>query len=195
MIKKFILSVIVFCSLCILTLGQGISKTEWYSESNTNGIVIQNSLPKGGRYTGTIKKNYNYSQLVFFTRVVNKTGKPMELMMNFSADSIPIPNSPDTFVKVFLPSDTMTLDKRPLYNYGVGTLASFDKPTRFHKTILPNEECLFYVVGIFYQTRPTEQYLERGGNRAELVLKGQDLFYSMPPQIDSLPCGRIVFKR
>ena len=195
MITKFILSVTVFCSLCILTLGQGIAKTEWDSETKTNGIIIQNSLPKGGRYTGPTQKNFNYSQLVFYTRVFNGTRKPLELTINFSADSIPIPNSPDTFVKIFLPSDTMTHDKRFLYNYGVGTLASFDKPTRFQKTLLPNEECLFYVVGIFYQTRPTEQYLQRGGNRGELVLKGQDLFYRMPPQIDSVPCGRIIIKK
>jgi hypothetical protein len=65
----------------------------------------------------------------------------------------------------------------------------------FKRTIHPKEDCLFYVAAIFYQTRATEQNHQRGGNRAELVLKGQDLFYSMPPQIDSLFCGQIVFKK
>lgn len=54
-------------------------KPEWYSESNTNGIIIQNSYPKGGPYLGPVKKNYNYSRLVFVTRVVNETSTPVEL--------------------------------------------------------------------------------------------------------------------
>lgn len=169
-------------------------KPEWYSESNTNGIIIQNSYPKGGPYLGPVKKNYNYSRLVFVTRVVNETSTPVELSISFSADSIAIPGSPNTFVKLFLPSDTMTLDKLPLFNYGVTNLKALDKPTRFHRTIKPKEACLFYVAGIFYQTVATAQNQSRGGNRAELVLQGQKLFYRMPPQIASLPCGEIIFK-
>lgn len=192
---RFIFFVTVFYSFCTLATGQGISKTNWYSETNTNGIVIQNSFPKGGPYTGSTKKNFNYSHLVFFTRVVNETETPLELTINFSADSIPIPSSPDTFVKLFLPSDTMTHDKQTLFDYGVTDLESFDKPTKFQKTIGPKEECLFYVEAIFYQIRAGEWSQERGGNRAELVLKGQDLFYKMSPQIDSLPCGHIISKR
>ncbi|TXI70049.1 MAG: hypothetical protein E6Q41_01835 [Cyclobacteriaceae bacterium] len=170
-------------------------KPEWYSESNTNGIIIQNSYPKGGPYLGPVSKNYNYSRLVFVTRVVNETSAPVELSINFSADSIAIPGSPNTFVKLFLPSDTMTLDKLPLFNYGVTNLKALDKPTRFHRIIKPKEDCLFYVAGIFYQTVATAQNQNRGGNRAELVLQGQKLFYRMPPQIASLPCGEIVFKK
>lgn len=89
----------------------------------------------------------------------------------------------------------MTLDKRSLYGYGVTALESFDKPTRFQKKLRPDEDCLFYVVAIFYQTKATEENHQRGGNRAELVLKGQELFYRMPPQIDSLPCGQIISER
>jgi hypothetical protein len=88
----------------------------------------------------------------------------------------------------------MTLDKQFLFDYGVTDLESLDKPTRFQKTFGPSEECLFYVVAIFYQTRATAKNQQRGGNRAELVLKGQDLFYRMPPQIDLLPCGQIISK-
>jgi len=192
---RFIISVLFFLSFCTFVMGQRISKTNWYSETNTNGVVIQNSFPKGGPYKGPTKRNFNYSHLVFFTRLVNETETPLELTINFSADSIPIPHSPDTFVKLFLPSDTMTQDKQSLFGYGVTELESFDKPTRFQKTINPNEECLFYVVAIFYQTKETEQNHQRGGNRAEFLLKGQDLFYRMSPQIDSLTCGQIVFKK
>jgi len=192
---RSIISVVFLLSFCTLATGQGISKTEWYSATNTNGIVIQNSFPKGGPYKGPTKRNFNYSHLVFFTRVVNETETPLELTINFSADSIPIPHSPDTFVKLFLPSDTMTHDKQSLYDYGVAELESFDKPTIFQRTLKPKEECLFYVVAIFYQTIATPENQDRGGNRAEFVLKGRDLFYRMSPQIDSLPCGQIISKR
>lgn len=192
---RFIFFMTVFYSFCTLASGQGISKTNLYSETNTNGILIQNSYPKGGPYTGPTKKNFDYSHLVFFTRVFNETETPLELTINFSADSIPIPHSPDTFVKLFLPSDTMTIGKESLIGYGVTELESFDKPTKFQKTISPNEECLFYVVALFYQTRAAAQNQPRGGNRAELVLKGHNLFYSMLPQIDSLSSGQIISKR
>ncbi|HCW06108.1 MAG TPA: hypothetical protein DGG95_01940, partial [Cytophagales bacterium] len=149
----------------------------------------------GGPYKGPTKKNFNYSHLVFFTRVVNTTATPFELTINFAADSIAIPNSPDTFVKLFLPPDKMTLAKQSVYDYGVKDLESFDKPTRFQKTIKPNEDCLFIVEAIFYQTRASAENQPRGGNRAELILRGQRLIYRMPPQIDELPCGQIIYKR
>jgi len=177
--------------ICPFVKGQN-PDTDWYSETESNGIRIQNSFNKGGHYTGPTKEHFNYSQLVYFTRVVNETGNSLELTVNFSADSIAIPNSPDTYVKLFLPPDTMSLDKRDLFNYGVTDLEALDQPTKFQRIVKPNEDCLFYVVAIFYQTKPGEWSQGRGGNRAELILKGQDLFYRMPPQIDSLPCGQIV---
>ena len=190
--------VLFFLSCNTFAAGQSLSKTSatgWYSETVSNGIVIQNSLPRGGPYPGPTNKNFNYTRLVFFTRVANETKSTVELTINFSADSVAIPGSPDTFVKLFTPPDTMTLEKRSVFNFGVKPLESFDNPTSFKKTIKPNEECLFLVVAIFYQTSPIAQNQPRGGNRAELVLKGQDLFYRMPPQIDLLPCGNIVFKK
>lgn len=164
-----------------------------YSETDNNGIIIQNSLPKGGPYTGSVEKHFNYSHLVFFTRIINDTDKPIEVAVNFSADSTVIPNSPDTFVKLFLPADTMTVEKQSLFSYGITDLASFDKATSFQKILNPKEDCLFYVNTIFYQTKPDAINQSKGGNRAEFVLKGQNLFYNMPPQINSLPCGHIKF--
>ncbi len=166
---------------------------KWYSETNNNGIIIQNSFPKGGPYKGATKQHFNYSYLVFFSRVINNTKKPFKLELNFAADSIGIPNSPNTFVKLFLPPDTMTLDKLDSFSYGVTQLESFDNPTRFKSTLNSGEDCLFYVVAIFYQTASNVQNQGRGGNRAELVLKGQELFYTMSPQLDSMRCGFINF--
>jgi len=55
----------------------------------------------------------------------------------------------------------------------------------------PRSTHLFYVVAIFYQKKPEIWRKERGGNRAELIIKGENLYYNMPPQIDSLACGHI----
>ncbi|MDC8003876.1 hypothetical protein POV27_07420 [Aureisphaera galaxeae] len=187
---KYNLSILFLVLFYSFGIGQ---EMEWYSETNNNGVIIQNSFPKGGPYEGTTEGHFNESYLVFFTRVINKTEAPLDINLNFSGDPIQIPNSPDTFVQLFLPSEEMTLDKQPLFSYGIEDLKLMDAPTSFQSTIEPNEECLFYVAGIFYQTRFEALGQERGGNRAELVLKGNDLFYNMLPQVDSIPCGRIVF--
>lgn len=191
---RFTISLVLFLLICSFVKGQRI-EAKWYSENASNGVIIQNSFPKGGPYTGPTTENFNYSYLVFFTRVINETRNQLELILNFSADSIAIPNSPDTFVKLFLPLDTMTFDKQSFFSYGVTELESFDHSTRFQRKLNPKEECLFYVVAIFYQTRAGAWNQERGGNRAELVLKGQDLYYRMSPQIDSLLCGNIIFNK
>jgi len=193
-IMRFIITVLFFLLIFSFVKGQGID-AKWYSETENNGVIIQNSYNKGGPYTGPVKKYFNVSNLIYFTRIVNKTKNSLELTVNFSADSIAIPNSPDTFVKLFLPSDTMTLDKRNLFSYGVKELESFDQSTRFQRKLNPHEDCLFNVVAIFYQAKAGERNQERGGNRAELVLKGQDLYYRMPPQIDFLHCGHITFNK
>ncbi|MFY0607276.1 MAG: hypothetical protein JXR10_11200 [Cyclobacteriaceae bacterium] len=181
--------------LCLYLIGffvKGQSFTNWYSESNNDGIIIQNSYPKGGPYTGATERDFNHSYLVFFTRIVNETESLLDLSVSFSADPIAIPNSSDTFMKLFLPADTMTLDKRSLFSYGITELGSLDQATSYQRRLAPQEDCLFYVVALFYQTSPREWSHERGGNRAELVLKGQDLFYNIPPQVDALPCGQIT---
>ena len=167
---------------------------DWYSESATNGIIIQNSYNKGGPYLGPTENNYNHSYLVYYSRVTNGTKKPIELTLTFPADSFAIPGSPHTFVKLFLPPDTMTLDKNHKFSYGVTELKSLEQPTHFKRRVLPNQDCLFYVVAIYYQTKADARNEGRGGNRAELVLKGADLFYNQLPQVDAMPCGRIIFE-
>lgn len=170
-----------------------------YTDSDGKSIIIQNSFGKGGPYTGSPGKNANYSFLIFFTRIINETATPLELTINLPADSFATGEGGNVYLKLFLPPDTMTLDKESLSYYGITGLETFldnNKPTMFQRTIKSKEECLFYVGAVFYQARGTEWKDEsRGGNRAELVLKGQDLFYRMIPQIDSLPCGQIVFKK
>lgn len=194
---RLIIFVVLFLSCCTFVKGQRTITTNWYSENISKGVVIQNSFPKGGPYAGIPIKNFNYSFLIFFTRIVNESDTPLEITITFPADSFAIPSSPDTFMKLFLPSDTMTFAKQILYNYGLTGLESFldfHKPTMLKRIIKPKADYLFYVGTVFYQTKSTADNRSRGGNRAELVLNGQDLFFKMPPQIDSLPVGRIVLK-
>jgi len=170
-----------------------------YTDSTGKGVIVQNSFPKGGGYldsTGKIgytdSTGQNFGYAIFWTRVINESATPLELTINFSADSFAMFPSPYPHLKLLLPPDTMTLDKESLYNYGVTGLKSFldtgfNKPTMLQRTINPKEECLFYIAALSYQPM--------GVVRAGLVLKGQDLFYRMSPQIDSLTCGQIVFKK
>ncbi|MDX1627270.1 MAG: hypothetical protein R3345_01150 [Fulvivirga sp.] len=191
---RLIFFIFFFASISTFISGQTID-THWYSESSTNGVRIQNSFPKGGSYTGPAANKFNCSYLVFFSRIINETSNPLEVALYFTADSIPIPNSPGTYMKLFLPSDTMTMDKQSLFSYGITELASLNKSTKFKRSLNPNEDCLFYVVALFYQTETGKWSQKRGGNRAELVLNGQDFFYKLPPQVPSLSCGNITFSK
>src|SRR5688572_28030879 len=82
----------VYFSFYTFVTGQSLDQTtntKWYSETISNGILIQNSFPKGGPYPGFRGKNSNYSFLIFSTRVTNETTRPLELKINFPADSFP----------------------------------------------------------------------------------------------------------
>lgn len=159
-----------------------------YSDSKGKGIIIQNSLPRGDRYVDPTGRISAYG--IFWTRVINETDTPFELTINFPGDSFAIPTEPNSYLKVFLPPDTMTLNKESSYNYGVADLKSFldtglNKPTMLHRIINPKEQCIFYIGA-----------LPGAGCRAGFVLKGQDVFYriNLIPDI-LIPCGQIVFKQ
>jgi hypothetical protein len=162
-----------------------------YTDSTGKSVIIQNSLPKGGGgYTDPTGRNFRY--VIFWSRVINETATPLELAISFPADSFAILASNDSYLKLFLPPDTMTLDKESLYDYGVTGLksfldTSFNKPTMFQRTVNSKGECLFYIGMLLYQAR--------GTMRTGLVLNEHDLFYKinlLHPEI--IPCGQIVFK-
>jgi hypothetical protein len=166
-----------------------------YIDSTGIDVIIQNSLPKGGGHTDATGKKLEYR--IFFTRVINETATPLELTINFPADSFSISASPESYLKVFLPPDTMALEKETLFGYGATGLESFldtglTKPTMLQRTINPNDACVFYIGVLF-----TQSY---GPARAELILKEQELFYrirGIAAQFDSelIPCGQIVLKK
>jgi hypothetical protein len=163
-----------------------------YTDSTGKGVVIQNSLPRGGnRFTDSKRNNFGYR--VFWTRVINEAATPLELIINFPADSFPVP-SPGAYMKVLLPPDTMTQDKETLLDYGVTGLKSFydsvlHTPTSLHRTVNPKEAFVFYIVVLRHKG-------VGGTPRAALVLKEQNLFYKIDPEFGSrlIPCGEIVFK-
>jgi hypothetical protein len=178
-----------------------------YNEIASQGIIIQNSFPKGDRHTDSRGRAYGIA--IFWTRVINESASPLELTINFAADSIASLSSPDSYLKVFLPSDTMTRDKVILYNYGVTGLRYFldnslNKPTTLQRTINPKEECFFYVGVLRYDVLdeaqgPRQPGLRRAGGgviRTGLDLKEQNLFYRISIDHESalIPCGQIVFK-
>lgn len=186
-------------AICFTASGQTspeISKWIYTDSSYTNAagkrIFIQNSFPKGGgRYTQANGKTFSY--VIFWYRVVNESETPIELTVNFPSDSFTIFQSHNSYTKIFLLKEPMTLEKVPMLDYGVTELksfldAGFYNPSSLHRTIKPKEACLFYISMLFMDAR--------GSARMELVLNGQDLFYNMNVGSDKalIPCGKVVFK-
>jgi hypothetical protein len=188
-----------YFSFYTFATGQSLDKTtnaKWYSETISNGILIQNNFPRGGPYPSFTGKNSNYSFLIFSTRVTNQTTSPVELKIHFPADSFPTGEAGNVYMKIFLAPDTMKFDKETRYIAGLKSFLDFNQSTMLQRTINPKEEYIFYIGTVFYQAKGTEWGdRSRGGNRAELILKGKELFYRMPPQIDYLSCGHIISKK
>ncbi len=169
-----------------------------YATSTGKGITIQNSFPKGGNiapgtpYTDSTGKEYFFAG--FWTRIINQTNATLEFKVNFPADSFPLSPPSDSYLRLFIPPDTMTLDKLPLYSYGLTGMKSF-LDTNFHnatvlqKTMEPNEEHIFYIVTLSYQAG--------GPARSAMILKEKELFYriSMGPHGPlEIPCGEMLIK-
>ena len=169
-----------------------------YGSSSGKGVIIQNSYPKGGNvepetpYTDWTGKKYFFA--AFWTRIINQTKTAIEFEVNFPADSFPLSPPSDSYLKLFIPTDTMTVDKLRLYNYGLTGMKSFldtnfNNATILQITIKPNEEHIFYTVTISYQAG--------GPARSAIILKENELFYriSMGPHAPvKIPCGKITFK-
>ncbi|MFV5687247.1 hypothetical protein ACM55M_01330 [Flavobacterium sp. ZT3R25] len=156
-----------------------------YTESNGARLIIQNSFPKSGiNYTDPNGKKYIYA--VFWTRITNKTNNPIELTIDFPLDSFEIPSSSGNYMKLLLPSDTLTIDKEPLNDYGL-TIKSFldnhrHKSSLLKRTINAKGSSAFYVVTL--SNRGVGGTLRTG-----FSLKGQNLFYRVNDK--EILCGKI----
>jgi hypothetical protein len=156
-----------------------------YTESNGARLIIQNSFPKSGiNYTDPHGKKYIYA--VFWTRITNNTINPLELTIDFPLDSFEIPSSSGNYMKLLLPSDTLTIDKEPLNDYGLTVKSFLDsnrhKSSSLKRTINPKGSSAFYVVTLS----------NRGVNgtlRTGFSLKGQNLFYRVNDK--EILCGKI----
>ena len=98
------------------------------------------------------------------------------MKIDFPVDSYEVPSLPGKYYKILVPPNTMTLDKFPLFKYGLADLESFldksiHKPSSLNRTINPKESSGFYIVIL--------SLIEgaHGTMRTGLSLKGQDLFY------------------
>lgn len=161
-----------------------------YTDSSGNSVIVQNSLPKGGlRYINSGQQSFPF--VIFWTRIINATDGPLEIKIDFPADSFP---SPGSYLKLFLLPDTMTFDRLSLFNYGIKDLASFldssfHRPTHLNKIIQPKEACAFYIAVLASQP---------GGTiRAGLAINKRSLFYrvkGLTPELDTteIPCGTIL---
>ena len=170
-----------------------------YADSNGKRLIIHNSFPKGGGYIDPNGKRYPYA--VFYTQITNETISPFELKIDFPLDSFEFPLSSGVYMKLFIPSDTMTLDKIPLTDYGLPLKSFFDtgitKSHSLKRTINPKDSTAFYVVMLSNKG-------VNGTLRTAFSLKGQNLFYrisaykSTPglPLMDKkeINCGSINLK-
>jgi hypothetical protein len=160
-----------------------------YIDSNGNLLTIENSLPRGGlKYTDFLGKEYVYA--VFWTQITNETDSAFYFAIDFPENSYELPSSPDRHFKLLIPPDTMTLDKEPLFNYGLDLKFYLDnnlhKPSSLKRTIKPKSSNGFYVVTLFNKGVD-------GTLRTGLSIKEQNLFYKINDK--EIYCGKINLKK
>jgi len=185
--------VLIFCTSCggkkkkpppkdnIKSETKDVSTSRWidtkyeYTDSIGKSLIIQNSFPKGESYTDPNGKEY--FKVIFWTRIINETVSPLELKIDFPVDLYEGAVLPGKYSKVLLPPDTMTIDKVPLYDYGLTGLKYFldnniqKEPSSFKRNIKPQESSGFYVVFLLIDDGVA------GPVRTGLSIKGQNLIY------------------
>jgi hypothetical protein len=167
-----------------------IHTTYEYSDATGKRLVIQNGFPRGMKYTDPNGEVYSYA--IFWTHLINETDKPLELKINFPVDSYEDPFLPGKYFEILVPADTMTLDKIPLFDYGMTDLKSFldksiHKPSSLKRIINPKKSSGFYIVILRLRVEGAQGSMLRTG----LILKGQDLFYRISRYTSTSPISLI----
>lgn len=160
------------------------------TDSRRNSVMVTSSLPKGG---GVVYQNgVKYGYVVFWTRMSNQSENPMELRLKFP--DVTFFKSPESYVKIVLPRESMNSEKEQLFDYGLTNLQSIlnDESKQLsilNKKISPNEDYFFYVT-VFIHIDGS------GSARAKFELKDTELFYKISMGSDTvlIPCGSLVFK-
>ena len=160
-----------------------------YTESNGARIIIQNSFPKSGlNYTDPEGKKYVYA--VFWSRIINETDNSLELAIDVPLDSFEIPTSSGNYMNLLFPADSMTIDKEPLYDYGLKVKYFLDKnrhkSSSLKRTINAKESSFFYVVTL-------SSSAVTGTMRTGFSLKEKNLFYRINNK--EIHCGKIELKK
>ncbi len=174
-----------------------------YGDSMGKQVIFTNSLPRGTTYTAPDGKQY--FRWIFWSGITNETGKPLEIDINFPAAFYEVPGPTGSRYKILVPTDTMTVDKAHLFNYGMTGLTAFvdtaiNKPSTLKRTIQPNQSTGFYIVLLSLSTDVATGFTMRTGLR----VKGSGLVYKLSRYADKkehpllseeeISCGSINFR-
>ena len=160
---------------CLTTTGQAtrnwIDSEVKYTDSKGNLVKLIHSFPKGGGQVYHNGKKYSY--VVFWTRVFNQSATPIELQIKFP--EVNYFKSPESYIKIVLPKETMNIDKVQLFDYGLTNLQSLvdDKSNQLsmlQKKISPKEDYLFYLT-VFIHTEGN------GPSRSKFELKNKNFCF------------------
>ena len=164
-----------------------------YKDSKGNSVMMTNSLPKGGGVVYQNGKKYGY--VVFWTRMSNQSATPIELKVKFP--EVTFFKSPDSYIKIVLPKETMKIEKEQLFDYGLTNFQSLlnDESNQLgilQKKISPKEDYLFYVTVFIH----IEGSGPAGPARAKFELNDKELLYKISIGSDTtlIPCGSLEFK-
>ena len=159
------------------------------TDSRGNTVMVTHSLPKGGGEVYQNGKKYGY--VIFWTRISNQSAKSVELKVKFP--DVTHFKSPDSYIRIVLPKESMNNGKEQLYDYGLTNLQSLlnDDSKQLgvlQKNIIPKEDYIFYTA-VFIHINGW------GPSRAKFELKEQNLFYkiNMGPETTLIPCGSLNF--
>ena len=161
-----------------------------HKDSKGNSVMMTNSLPKGGGIVYQNGKKYGYVN--FWTRMSNQSATPIELKVKFP--EVTFFKSPDSYIKIVLPKESMNIEKEQLFDYGLTNFQSLlnDESNQLgilQKKIGPKEDYLFYVTVFIH--------IEGDGSaRAKFELNDKELLYkiSMGSDTTLIPCGSLEFK-
>ena len=110
--------------------------------------------------------------------------------MKFPENSYGLPSSSGRVFKLFIPSDTLTSTRIPLFNYGLDLEKFLDhnlhNKVDFKRTINPKDSSGFYVVTLFNKGVD-------GTLRTGLSVKEQRIFYRINDR--EIQCGNINLKK
>lgn len=181
--------ILILMFLCLSVQGQNFDTEVKYPDNQGNNILIQNSFPRGG-FSYTDPEGSDHVYVVFWTRITNQRDGTIEMRIDFPADRYRLIQSFDRSFRLFLPKNKMTLDKEPLFLYGLSDLESvldegFYSSSSIRSDIKPKDSHLFYVVALFNKG-------VEGVVRAGFSLKDQKLIFTINGT--DIPCGEMKVK-